>query len=104
MRVAVAPKNGSAWLLSLNVESVPCTVALSVNNGLGTDATQHNQRGMSGSPILADDGAAIGVLFTLSESIDTVGIRKPEKSGPQPVLVDDLPGQFVRSSDRQRNR
>ena len=85
-------------MLSLDRQWVPCVVTLSRNRGLLIDATPKNEPGMSGSPILADDGTVIGVLSIGSESINGGGIRNPEKSSPQPVLAHDLPAWLLRSA------
>jgi hypothetical protein len=98
LRVATAPQSGRAWLLSLDGQWVPCAVTLGRNKGLSIDATPKIEPGMSGSPILADDGTAIGVLSIGAESISGGGVRKPEQTGLQPVLAHDLPAWLLRSA------
>ena len=96
LRVGKAARSGSAWLLALNGQWVPCAVELLGNKDLWIGATSKNEAGMSGSPILADDGMAIGVLSVGSESTSREGVRKLEKSGPHPVLAHHLPGWLLR--------
>jgi hypothetical protein len=53
-----------AWMLSLDDQCLRCMVR---NNGrflMATQGGQHIKSGMSGSPIINDDGAAIGLVST----------------------------------------
>ncbi len=76
-----------AWLLSLEDRWYRCTV--SHNGGmLGVlGAAEGIVGGMSGSPIVANDGSAIGVICTSGGTgeVHTEG-------GPNPRLVGNLPG------------
>jgi hypothetical protein len=93
-RIGIA-RSGRGWILSLAGQWVRTT--LKVNQGIGcvglsigpTDA------GMSGSPILNDSGRAIGVVVIGAE---TYGQQR-DLSGPHPILVRNLPGWLLSSSD-----
>ncbi len=80
------------WLLSLDGRWTKCTVAPVkhlFSHGLRiTEATEGIVDGMSGSPILLDDGRAIGVVCT---SVGT-GTGPHTSGGPQPQLSAYLPG------------
>jgi hypothetical protein len=81
-----APTSGSAWLLSLRGEWFRCNVQHDSGPLWITKAAEGIVGGMSGSPILADDGSAIGVLCTGQEE---------GNSGPNPRLVYHLPSRFL---------
>jgi hypothetical protein len=49
--------------------------------------------GMSGSPIVADDGSAIGIVCTSGGGTD---LDKHIEGGPNPRLVNNLPGWLLR--------
>ncbi len=77
------------WLLFLDGCWAPCTVRSHHGGALWiTEAIKEIVDGMSGSPILSDDGRALGVLCT---SGGTVGERHTG-GGPQPQLSACLPG------------
>lgn len=79
--VGPAEEDCPAWILSLDQVWFRCVVR---HNGGGlwiSDAADAIVGGMSGSPILNDDGSAIGVVCT------------PE--GPNPQLIKHLPGWFL---------
>jgi len=89
-------KGKGGWLLSLGGTWRPCKVepfvrGLAQQNLYITDAEGGIFREMSGSPILLDDGKAIGVLST------TLGGRQEDicehsiESHPQPILTQSLP-------------
>ena len=91
LRIAAAPEKGIGWLLSLEGEWFPCTVGYVKHvDGwlLVSKTTQPIAGGMSGSPILSDDGKAIGVV-SLGGSHDQYG-------HPNPRLTRDLPNRFLR--------
>jgi hypothetical protein len=51
--------------------------------------------GMSGSPVLSDDGSAIGIVCT---SAGTGGSDQPHtEGGPNPRLMGKLPGWCIKS-------
>jgi hypothetical protein len=87
LRIADVREEASAQLLSLDGEWFRCKVQ-SVCGGSFciTDAVKDLVSGMSGSPILAEDGSAIGVVC-ISES--------RRKSGPHPHLAYHLPTRFL---------
>lgn len=93
-----------AWLLSCKGEWFSCRVKRLPNGPLWIkNAAQDIVGGMSGSPILAEDGSAIGVLSTSSH----IGNEKSSREGgPQPCLTRDLPGwalvQIGRSAVRKK--
>ena len=80
------PKRGFGWVLSLGGQWIECMVNhnggplwISPNGGI--------EGGMSGSPILAADGSAIGVIST--------GSNMPP-SGPNARLTYNLPGWLLK--------
>jgi hypothetical protein len=83
--IADAPKESCAWLLSLDQKWFRCTIQI-VNDGRlwVSNLERPVVPGMSGSPIILDDGTAIGVvaLAAFSRSLEC----------PNPRLVHDLPG------------
>jgi len=64
LRIGAANKEGQVWLLALDGEWIPCMLVEQPHGSLGLflEATSKNQSGMSGSPILGDDGSAVAVL------------------------------------------
>jgi hypothetical protein len=94
LSIAGAPPKDSdhpAWLFSLDGEWFRCTV----NGGHGPlwikDAAKDIVGGMSGSPIVADGGSAIGVHCCSSGT----------EVGPEPRLVSNLPGWLLRDAKRR---
>jgi hypothetical protein len=87
-----AAEESSARLLSLDGEWFGCRVQ-HINNGplWIIDATKFIVGGMSGSPILADDGSAIGVV-SVSSGRDT---QHHIDGGPNPRLAYHLPARFL---------
>jgi Trypsin-like peptidase domain len=80
-----------AWLLSLDRRWFRCGVRLN-RQALGiAGASEGIVGGMSGSPILADDGSAVGVVCT---SGGLVGETTHTEGGPNPLLTRSLPGWF----------
>ena len=80
------------FLLSLDREWQPCQALDTSHGPLSpfwlTNALSGIRGGMSGSPILNEEGAAIGIVATSSggaAEFDTEG-------GPNPNLVGNLPG------------
>jgi hypothetical protein len=84
--IADVPEQSQVWLLSLEREWLSCQARyVPWVNGpflLSTDP-KNIKGGMSGSPIVSDTGAAVGVVC--------LGSNQPE-CGPHPRLVRDLPG------------
>jgi len=92
--IAEAPENGAAWLLSLKGNWFGCTVQyLKENDGplWICNTMQPIAGGMSGSPVISDNGTAIGVVTpsNVSEPEDNLG-------SPNPRLARDLPGWLLR--------
>jgi hypothetical protein len=90
LMIADAPKQGPAWLLSLDNRWFRCTVRHSGGSLWISNAIDGISAGMSGSPVLWDDGTAIGVVCT---SAGTSGLDQPHtEGGPNPRLMGNLPG------------
>lgn len=65
LSISDAPEQGRAWLLSLDGDWFECEVGRVQHGSLFiTEAARSIACGMSGSPIVADDGSAIGVVGT----------------------------------------
>jgi hypothetical protein len=77
-----------AWLLSLDGEWNPCLVRHSVNGGglWITEAKDGIRGGMSGSPILADEGKVLGLV-----SVSRGSTEFHTEGGPNPSLRNNLP-------------
>jgi len=79
-----------AFLLSLSNEWFSCTVWHFPNDMLNIEnAADAIAGGMSGSPIIAEDGSAIGVFCLGSGRPDD---DRPSQGGPNPRLMGNLPG------------
>jgi hypothetical protein len=80
-----AQRECPGFMLSLNNAWSPCTVRYHPNSMLMiSDAAENIAGGMSGSPIIAPDGTAIGVVCLGSET-----------SGPR--LTGNLPGWLLKN-------
>lgn len=75
-------------VMSLKNEWVDCTLKRFGHGALWVTSTPII-RGMSGSPILLENGAAVGVITTGSETPDS-------EHGPNAVLRENLPGWMLR--------
>ena len=100
LKIAASPLEGWAWLLSLNGEWFQCAVEYQkhVDGPLWvTNPAQEIVGGMSGSPILSDDGKAIGAicLGSLVAGEDSASLAKGDSHNPR--LTRDLPARFLRS-------
>lgn len=88
--IADAPEDGPAWLLSLDGKWNRCRV----RHGNGplwiTDAAAGIKGGMSGSPIITEDGA-IGVVSISGGGAD---YDRHTEGGPNPHLAYHLPSRF----------
>lgn len=95
LTVATNPIKGDVrgWLLSLDGRWNPCIVKCNHNLWI-TEARQGIIGGMSGSPILLDDGHVIGVLCSSSGTSGTMHCE----GGPQPRLSHCLPGWLLQAS------
>ena len=87
-----SPGDKAAWLLSLDGEWFPCRVHYPGRALWILDAVEGIMAGMSGSPILAENGQAIGVCVAGGGPPS----EKPTEGGPNPTLTDDLPGWCLR--------
>jgi hypothetical protein len=76
---------GPARLLALDGRSFRCKLRAGSRALWVKDAAEPMVGGMSGSPILNDDGAAVGIVCTGSGSW----------SGPNPFLMRQLPRWFL---------
>ena len=84
------------WLLSLENQWISCTLQLGPFGGHGIrikDAVAGIIGGMSGSPIMGDDGRAIGVVCT---SGGRSGQGPYTEGGPNPSLMHSLPGWLLK--------
>ncbi len=78
LRITDAPEHGHGWMLSLDQKWFGCTVEYMkpVDGDLFiTNAAQPIVRGMSGSPVLSNDGAAIGAVCIGSGHGDWINPR-----------------------------
>lgn len=92
-KVQWARRECSAILLSLDKQWFACTVSHFPNGMLSIEnAAQEIAGGMSGSPIMAEDGTAIGIVC-LGGGI--AGAPCTE-GGPNPRLMGNLPGWFLK--------
>jgi hypothetical protein len=93
LSVAEAPEQGRGWLSSLDGGWFPCDVERypALHGSLWISRSVENiVGGMSGSPILTDDGSAIGVVCAVASSIGD--IEACSEGGPNAMLTRDLPG------------
>lgn len=84
--------SGRVWILSLTGEWVPVS-AKEAYGRLMIEDTPANQGGVSGSPLLADDGSAVGLMSWGSDS---------NSGSSQPLLKNHLPGWLSRQTRRSR--
>jgi Trypsin-like peptidase domain len=92
-QVEWATRQCRAFLLSLNNQWFPCMVRHAPNGMLSIyDAANGIAGGMSGSPIIAENGTAIGIVCTATELPDTASTE----GGPNPRLMGNLPGWFLK--------
>ena len=81
-----------ARLLSLDNQWFPCTVQYFPDHALMIkNATLGIMGGMSGSPIIAEDGTAIGIVC-LAVGLDD----RATEGGPNPRLMNNLPGWLLK--------
>ena len=96
LRIVDAPEQGPGWLLTLDGRWVTCVVRHFGGPLEISGAAEPIMGGMSGSPILGADGAAMGVVCSSS------GVSgAPLTQGfPNPRLMDNLPGFLLRGIAR----
>ena len=87
-----APDAIPAWLLSLENHWFRCQVKAFPRGLLVEKADEDIRGGMSGSPIKANDGSAIGILCS---SFELSG-ESHRSGGPNPFLTRTLPGWLLR--------
>ena len=91
-----------AWMFSLDGHPFRCTAHCDEYGPLWIEQSQADiVGGMSGSPIVADNGSAIGVLCT---SAHRGGAASSREGGPNPRLATNLPGWFLRQAQVRRPR
>ena len=84
-----------AFLLSLDNQWFACKVDHSPNGMLNVDTARSIAAGMSGSPIIAEDGTAIGVVC-LGSGGTMLELEMATEGGPNPRLMGNLPGWFLK--------
>jgi hypothetical protein len=94
--IADAPEDGPAWLLSLDGKWNRCRARHSNGPLWITEALAYIKGGMSGSPIITKDGAAIGIVSIGGGTGDR---DRHTRGGPNPHLAYHLPSRF-RVGDR----
>jgi hypothetical protein len=89
LRIGALMEACPAWLLTLGGEWERCLVEPGIRGRSLTviDAIHGHAPGTSGSPILTEDGHAVGLISVGSETGGKVQVRQPG----QPVLTNDLP-------------
>ena len=99
-RDIVEPVTG--WLLSLDGRWTACTLAprrFRAGSWI-SEATDGIVAGMSGSPILLEDGRAVGMVV-VSDGSST---ERHTEGGPQPLLTGCLPGWLLQVLGRTESR
>jgi hypothetical protein len=92
LRISDVHEEAAAQLLSLDGEWFGCKVEAILGGPLLiTDAGRGIVGGMSGSPVLAEDGTAVGVVVVAS----CRGGELPTCGGPNPRLAYHLPARFL---------
>lgn len=102
LSVSDPPEQGRAWLLSLKDGWFQCDVRrhVSPHAALWISGAEGNiVGGMSGSPILADDGSALGIVCTSSHRGDS---ESSTEGGPNARLVSHLPGWLLQEIVRAK--
>ncbi len=94
LQIADPPPDGPAWLLTLDGQWGRCDARHNGGPLWVFDAAEPIMGGMSGSPILEADGAAIGVICSATTS------GPHTESGPNAKLTDSLPGWLLREFAR----
>ena len=95
LRIGDLAQDGTGWLLSMESRWTQCKLEI-VRNAYGSalwikDATGGIVDGMSGSPILLDDGSVLGVAVTSGGTQQ----ETHTEGGPQPWLTHCLPGELL---------
>ncbi len=95
LRIADPPPHCPAWLLTLDARWVRCDVRHNGGPLWLSNASEPIMGGVSGSPIIDSDGAAFGVMCTAGGTTN-----EHTGGGPNPKLVDSLPGWLLRELAR----
>jgi hypothetical protein len=78
LKIADAPEKGRAWLLSLDGEWFECTIEVLNDSSLWvSNPAQPIRRRMSGSPIISEDGKAIGPVCCAGPEADMSASLNP---------------------------
>jgi hypothetical protein len=96
---------GPAWLLSLEGKWFQCSVDFVAGFRAPlwlSNAAEGIKGGMSGSPIISAEGAAIGIVCCAMSGGD--GDDEHTEGGPNPRLVHHLPGWLLRKQPAPRRR
>ncbi len=96
LRITAEAEDGPAWLLALDGGWFRCAARHFGGPLWIFDAAEPIIGGMSGSPILADDGTAIGVVCISRETDD----GPSTDGGPNANLTNCLPGWLLRELAR----
>ncbi len=84
----------TVWLLHLDNEWLHCSAKTQSGCGIWlSEATKSLASGMSGSPCLSVDGAAVGVF---GNTVGATGLEDHREGGPQARLTQSLPGWLLR--------
>ena len=89
LQIVDPPPCADGWLLGLDGRWGKCIVEHSGGPILLREATSGLVSGMSGSPIVNDEGNAVGVHVTSHGSSPD---KRPTEGGPEPRLTHNLPG------------
>ncbi|MGA8306985.1 MAG: hypothetical protein WB723_15015 [Candidatus Acidiferrales bacterium] len=88
-------KSGRGWVLDLDGRWISMTLEVSNTVDGSSLWIDSAEPGMSGSPILINDGTAVGIVAVGAETVSANGEIRAEQSGPQPVLMRNLPGWLI---------
>lgn len=91
LRLTAVTRRAAAWLLTLDGQWEECAV-VGVGGRTLTLIGARIAGGMSGSPILAEDGRVAGVVSLGSSEVDETEDHEEREAHFQPALVSHLPG------------
>lgn len=94
--VGEAPRKTRGWLFSLEGHWFSCSLQHVGGPLWASDALDGIRGGMSGSPILMDDGKAVGIVVSGGGVEAEDDDDAPTEGGPEPWLVGNLPGWLLR--------
>jgi hypothetical protein len=86
----------NGWVLTLDCKWVQMPLRVFTTMWGTSLAIGFTEAGMSGSPILNDQGKAIGVVAIGGEIISNGERKQDENQGPQPILARNLPGWLLK--------